>query len=205
MPTRNPEDLLEIFTLLNWAAAALGEVGKSIPQAHLDAIERIAPSLRTLRHTDGGLARFHGGGRGPEGRLDYALATSRVKTRMPDGLAMGFARLSAGRTSVIVDASSPPTGTASYNAHASTLAFELTSGRRPLIVNCGSGATFGPDWRRAGRATPSHSTLCLDGYSSARLGDADRVTALRDAGGCPEAGSHRDRTGLGPFAIRGRA
>jgi len=25
-------------------------------------------------------------------------------------------------------------------------------------------------WRRAGRATPSHSTLCLDGYSSARLG-----------------------------------
>jgi uncharacterized heparinase superfamily protein len=97
---------------------------------------------------------------------------------------MGFARLSGGRTSVIVDASPPPTGSASYNAHASTLAFELTSGRRPLIVNCGSGASFGPDWRRAGRATPSHSTLSLDGYSSARLGDAHHPLAretLEDA------------------------
>ena len=82
---------------------------------------------------------------------------------------MGFARLSAGRTSVIVDAAVPPVGRASVTAHASTLAFELTSGRRAMIVNCGSGAVFGADWRRAGRATPSHSTLCLHGHSSARL------------------------------------
>ena len=82
---------------------------------------------------------------------------------------MGYARLSAGRTSVLIDAASPPSGAASANAHASTLAFELTSGRRPLVVNCGSGTSFGPEWRRAGRATPSHSTLCLDGYSSAQL------------------------------------
>lgn len=87
---------------------------------------------------------------------------------------MGYARLAGGRTTVIVDASAPPQGAASYNAHASTLAFELTSGRRPLIVNCGSGASFGIEWRRAGRATPSHSTLCLDGYSSARLGEPAR-------------------------------
>jgi len=46
-----------------------------------------------------------------------------------------------------------------------------------MIVNCGSGATFGAEWRRAGRATPSHSTLCLDGCSSARLARADRTTA----------------------------
>jgi len=82
---------------------------------------------------------------------------------------MGFARLSGGRTSLILDASAPPKGTASHNAHASTLAFELTSGRRPLIVNCGSGKVFGEDWRRAGRATQSHSDLALDGYSSARF------------------------------------
>ena len=37
-------------------------------------------------------------------------------------------------------------------------------------MNCGSGRTFGPDWRRAGRATPSHSTLGITGYSSSRLG-----------------------------------
>ncbi|MGB3244305.1 MAG: heparinase II/III family protein [Sulfitobacter sp.] len=173
LPTRNPEELLAVFTLLTWAAAALSDAGRHAPVEHLEAIERIAPTLRSLRHSDGSLARFHGGGRGIEGWLDYALAASGVREAQAGGLAMGFARLSGGRTSVIIDAAAPPAAAASGNAHASTLAFELTSGRRPLIVNCGSGASFGLDWRRAGRATPSHSTLSLGGYSSARLGDAD--------------------------------
>ncbi len=180
IPTRNPEELLEVFTLLSWAKAALGETGHAIPADLQAAIERIAPTLRTLRHADGGLARFNGGGRGIEGRLDTSLAASGVKGRAPDGLAMGYARLSAGRTSIIVDASPPPSGKASYNAHASTLAFELTSGRRPVIVNCGSGAVFGEKWRRAGRATPSHSTLCLDGLSSSRLGARGKAELLTD-------------------------
>ena len=176
--TRNPEELLDVFTLLTWAAAALSDAGRGTPQPHLAAIERIAPTLRTLRHSDGSLARFHGGGRGAEGWLDHALASSGVRRAQPDGLSMGYARLSAGRTSVIIDASAPPSGAASANAHASTLAFELTSGRRPLIVNCGSGASFGLDWRRAGRATPSHSVLILGGYSSARLEAADKRTGI---------------------------
>ncbi|MEM7089309.1 MAG: heparinase II/III family protein [Pseudomonadota bacterium] len=167
--TRNPEELLDVFTLLSWTSAALGDLGRGTPVAQANAIKRIAPTLRSLRHADGGLARFHGGGRGIEGRLEHALAQSGVKHKAATALPMGYARLSAARTTVIVDASPPPAGAASFNAHASTLAFELTSGRRPLIVNCGSGASFGLDWRRAGRATPSHSTLCLDGYSSARL------------------------------------
>lgn len=170
IPTRNPEELLEVFTLLIWAAQALAETGRRPGAAHLAAIERVAPTLRALRHADGGLARFHGGGRGLEGRLDQALAGSGVKPAALTGLAMGFARLSGGRTSVIADAAPPPDGQASLSAHASTLAFELTSGRRAVIVSCGSGAPFGPDWRRAGRATASHSTLEIEGFSSSRLG-----------------------------------
>ena len=173
--TRNPEELLEVFTLLTWAEAALTDSARPLADAHLAAIGRVAPTLRTLRHADGSLARFHGGGRGIEGRLDHALASSGIKHRHPAGLSMGFARLSAGRTSVIVDAAVPPKGAASTAAHASTLAFELTSGRRAMIVNCGSGASFGPDWQRAGRATPSHSTLSLQGQSSARLGKPGRT------------------------------
>ena len=175
--TRNPEELLDVFTLLNWAAAALQDSGRAPGKAHLAAIAAVAPVLRALRHADGGLARFHGGGRGLEGRLDRALATSGVKAlQQQDDLAMGFARVAHGRTSLIVDAAPPPPVQASANAHASTLAMELTSGRRPLIVNCGSGATFGQNWRRAGRATPSHSTLGIEGYSSSRLGNARTAT-----------------------------
>ena len=172
IPTRNPEELLEVFTLLTWAELALAESGHRPPLALVEALERMAPCLRALRHADGGLARFHGGGRGAEGRLDQALAVTGVRPASPKAmpaLAMGFARLGEGRTTVIVDAAQPPDARAGLSAHASTAAFELTSGRRPLIVNCGSGKTFGSEWRRAGRATPSHSTLAIDGYSSSRL------------------------------------
>ncbi len=177
IPTRNPEELLEIFTLLNWAALALAESGRMARAEHIAAIERIAPTLRALRHADGGLARFHGGGRGAEGRLDQALATSGVRASTNAGLAMGYARLHGGRTTLIMDAAAPPRGEASANGHASTLAIEITSGRRPLIVNCGSGADFGEAWRKAGRATPSHSVLGIEGVSSSRLGPSHRSGA----------------------------
>ena len=168
--TRNPEALLEIFTQLTRAASVLSQAGVTVAPPHIAAIERIAPTLRSLRHADGGLARFHGGGRGAEGRLDHALAASGVRGARHSGLAMGFARLAGGRTSLIVDAAAPPPAFASQAAHASTLAFELTSARRPVIVNCGTGYPFGPEWARAGRATPSHSTLGVEGVSSSRLG-----------------------------------
>ncbi|MEM7722509.1 MAG: heparinase II/III family protein [Pseudomonadota bacterium] len=167
--TRNPEELLEVFTLLTWIAAILKETGKDPDPAVNTAILRIAPTLRSLRHADGGLARMHGGGRGVPGRLDQALAQSGVRPARVKGLAMGYARMSARQVSVVIDAAPPMVGTRSFNAHASTLAFEMTNGRSPIIVNCGSGTRFGPDWRRAGRATASHSTLSLQGYSSARL------------------------------------
>ncbi len=193
LPTRNPEELLEVFTLLIWAGQALGETGRTPGAAHLAAIERIAPSLRALRHADGGLARFHGGGRGLEGRLDRALASSGSKPHPHSSLAMGFARLARGRTTVIVDAAPPPIGAASATAHASTAAFEMTSGRRPVIVNCGSGTPFGAEWRRAGRATASHSVLSVDGTSSSRFGastrdsetfgERARITTLREFSG----------------------
>ena len=73
--------------------------------------------LRALRHADGGLARFHGGGRGAEGRLDAALANAGIKPLPSAGMAMGYVRLTGGRTSIVVDAAPPPQGSAL--AHAS--------------------------------------------------------------------------------------
>ncbi|WP_373634797.1 heparinase II/III family protein [Yoonia sp. SS1-5] len=166
---RNPEDLLQLFSLLVWTTQSLELTSRAVPDILTGAIDRIAPTLRALRHTDGGLARFHGGGRGPEGRLDAALMASKARPLDKTKRHMGYLRLAFGRTSLLVDAAQPPTGQASANAHASTLALELTSGRRPVIVNCGPGALFGGDWQRASRATPSHSTLGIDGASSSDL------------------------------------
>ena len=180
--TRNPEELLEILTLLIWVADAL-RVADWIPSAsHLDALDRIAPTLRMLRHTDGSLARYHGGGEGIEGRLDEALAQSKNRQVSKAKRAMGFGRISAGLTSIIIDAETPPEGSASLNAHASTLAIELTSGQNQVIVNAGSGARFGADWESAGRKTQSHSTLAIDNASSARFGRIMMHTIQKNEG-----------------------
>lgn len=170
--TRNPEDLLEVFILLTWVSQLLADAGHAPVPAIDAAIARIAPTLRSLRHMDGSLVRAHGGGRGAPGRLVTALVQSRMRATQVKGLAMGFARLTEGRVSVIADAAPPMLGPQSTAAHAGTLCFEMTVGDEPLIVSCGSGARFAPEWRLVGRATESHSTLSIDGYASARFGPA---------------------------------
>ncbi len=171
--TRNPEDLLGVFELLVWAAQALADRNLRVGDGLLALLDRMARALRCLRHADGGLARFHGGGRGQEGALASALALQgglgQAQAMPAVNLTMGYARLAAGRSTVIIDAAPPPLAAAAGRAHASTLAFELTSNRRPLIVSCGDGASFGAEWHRASRATASHSTLAFEGYSSARF------------------------------------
>ena len=178
IPCRNPEELLDILSLLTWARSALAEMGKITPAPVLDSIRRMASTLRTLRHSDGSLARFHGGGCGIEGRLDHALANSGVRRHGEDVSAMGFVRLLAGRTSLIIDAERPPAGS-HVLSHASTLAFEMTSGRRPLVVNCGSGVPFGAEWAKAGQTTALHSALEIDGNSSSVFDPQRRESMVR--------------------------
>ena len=174
IPSRNPEELNEIFTLLTWAAQTLQECGHQPDQRQLDAMIRIAPTLRSLRMGDGLLARFHGGGTGPEGRLDQSLADVGVHGLKREELAMGFARINAGRTLLVMDCAAPPTGRASLIAQASTLAFELSTGRRRLIVNVGPGLRFGREWQMKSRHSAAQSGLAVERTSSSRF-------AVRDA------------------------
>lgn len=179
LANRCPEALGAVFCHLERASAALQEAGQPLRAQHRQSLARIAPCLRGLRHRDGGLARFHGGGHGNTVQIDTALSgTARTGLRTA-ARPMGFVRLARGMVSVIADCAAPPVGAgAGRFAHASTLAFEATSGRRPLIVNCGAGSRFGADWQHAARNTPSHSTLTLAGQSSSRFGP------VRGAGDC---------------------
>lgn len=176
IPSRNPEHLLEVFILLSWAAQLLRDVEIDTPPPITGAMQRIAPTLRALRHMDGGLVRAHGGGRGSTGRLVAALVQSGVRPTPPQTRAMGFVRLEQSRVSVIADAAPPLLGPAATLAHAGTLGFEMTSGDEPVIVACGSGARFAPEWRIVGRATESHSTLSLEGCASSRFGPAESAS-----------------------------
>ncbi len=170
---RSPESLLESCALLVWTVEVATEAGIEAPPQLMAIVGEIAPMLRAMRHADGALPQFHGGGRGAPGRLDHCLRATPGPATTARGMALGFARMVRGRTTVIVDAAPPPAPDvapeAVANAHASTLAFEMTVARQPLIVSCGPGQGFGPIWARASRATPCHSALCLAGLSSSRL------------------------------------
>ncbi len=167
--TRNPEELLDVLSLLIQTLSVSADASRISPKRILDTVGRFTPTLRSLRHSDGGLARFQGGGRGVEGRLDHALANSGTPRRDRTGLAMGFARLSSGRTSLIMD-TAPPSTEIPGICHASIMAFEMTVGRHPLIVNCGSGIPYGVEWAKAGRLLAAHSALDVEENPSSDLG-----------------------------------
>lgn len=164
--SRNPEELAEVHLILAAAAQALEVAGAQVPEKMRGALDRMAPTLRMLRFGDGGLARFHGGGSGPEGRLDRSLSMARAPRSAPARRAMGFHRMHAGRTAVIVDVAPPP-GTGA--AHASTLGVEMSCGPRRILVSAGPGAPFGADWAEACRATAAHSALTVARSSSSRV------------------------------------
>lgn len=165
--SRAPEDLLEILSDLLTVLAALDEAEMPPGRALRDAVQALVPGLRHLRLGDGTLPRFHGGGGGAAGLLDGALSDSGVRATIHPTAWMGFARVTGGRVVAIMDCAAPAsTGPAAALAHASTLGFELTSGRRPLVVNCGPGRGAPDGWATRARETVSHATLSLDGHPS---------------------------------------
>lgn len=165
LPSRNPEALLDCAALVAWTMDAAAVARATAPPGLRHALDRAVPVLRALRHADGGLPRAHGGGTGAPGRLDLVLPAGEPAA-VAAGPAMGFARLAAGRSTLILDAAAPPPG---LEGHASTLGLEFTAGRQPLVVACGSGRRLGGDWALAGRASEAHATLVLGGLSSSRL------------------------------------
>ncbi len=162
--SRAPSELADLVTQLIWAARIIEDSGLKAGAPHLSAIARAVPVARSLRLGDGTLARFHGGDAGAPERLDQALAELRLGVQAKPRLAMGYARLIGGRVTLVMDAELPP-GT----GHAAALAFEMSIGRQPVVVNVGPGQGFGRDWSRFCRTTAAQSTVELDGRSSSRV------------------------------------
>ena len=162
IPTRSPEALAEVFTLLTFAAKLLAATGHPADPAITDALERIAPGLRALRFGNGSLARFHGGGRGVEGQLDQSLADAALRANATLTQFMGYERLSAGRITLIMDAAASP------DHHTSPLAFEMAAGRWPMLSNCGPGARQGGPWAAACAQAAAHNTLTVESQGPAK-------------------------------------
>ena len=168
---RSPAHHLAMLRDLIDLRATLHAAGRTVPSNLVTAIEAMAPMLRLYQHGDGGLALFNGSLPEQGFKVDLVLqrADARRRPRM-SAPQSGFQRLQSGRSLVILDAGPPPPPGSDRDAHAGTLAFELSVARERMIVNCGPGAADLPEpYRRLLRGTPAHSTLTLGDTNASPL------------------------------------
>ncbi|MGH6979848.1 MAG: heparinase II/III family protein [Stellaceae bacterium] len=149
---------------------ALVAANLDVPGALQSALDRAAPMLRFFRHGDNKFALFNGTNESDSPRIEQLLNRADSKGRAPVSAPyVGFQRLQAARTLVIMDVGAPPPPGADRDAHAGTLAFEMSHGKERLVVNCGAYRGPSEDWRAMTRATAAHSTLVVADHNSSQI------------------------------------
>ena len=167
---RNPETLVDLLLDLLPLRHTFAARNQLAPQPLLNAIDRMIPMLRLLRHGDGSLALFNGMSVTEPDHLATVLAYADIRGRaLLNAPHTGYQRLEGGDALVIADTGAPPPTGLSQTAHASCLAFEFSLGRERVVVNCGAPLPGRPAAREAARQTAAHSTLVIDDTSSCRF------------------------------------
>lgn len=169
---RNPEELLECFIMIN-EILKIPKTSFELTHQTFNTLtsrkEAIAPILRGLRLGNGLLTRSHGGDTGSLDLIDRCLMATSVKSKSDITKLLGFERITAGRLTLLVDCAAPLYGVMGDNSHASCLSFELTSGQRPIFVNCGPGGRFGNAFKQFCRSTQAHNTCTLENISQSQF------------------------------------
>lgn len=194
---RNPKLVLELLLDLLPLKQVYLARGMEPPQALLQAIDRIPPMLRLLRHGDGTLALFNGMGSTPVDHLTTLLFYDEARASpLQRGLVSGYERMEAKGALAIVDVGATPAPRFSAEAGAGALAFEFTIRGQRLVVNCGAPRNPADPAAQLARVTAAHSTLVLDDTSSCLFLADEGWSGRRFV-----AGWLRRR--LGPIVLRG--
>ena len=170
--SRNPEELLECFIIINEILKVI-KTQQLITKKEFETLKNrkkaIIPVLRGLRLGNGLLTRSHGGDSGSLDLIDRHITDTYLNPRPVKIKLLGFERITAGRLTLIVDCAKPVYGIQGVNSHASCLSFELTSGQRPIFVNCGPGGRFGNAFKRFCRSTQAHNSCTLGNISQSQF------------------------------------
>jgi uncharacterized heparinase superfamily protein len=173
--SRNPAVLADMLALLLPLRQSFVRVGQAPSAELVSAIDRMMLALRFHRLGDGALARFNGAGHTPLSLVSTVLRYDDVMGAIPSSAPYsGYQRLEAGGTIVLIDTGKPPASDLSAHAHAGTLAFEMSSGAVPLVVNCGVPVLASPAAALAARSTAAHSTATVNDTSSCRFVSENR-------------------------------
>jgi len=172
--SRNPADVIRTMQILILIRNAHQDVNQEPPAWVQPTLDKMGPFIKAMRHENGNLSHFSGasaeGGHGTDAVLSASEAKGKALESAPH---TGYQSLKAGNGRLIVDAGPPPAQNASQGAHASTAAFEFSSGSEHIIVNMGKAAPFGPIPELADmcRTTAAHSTLIIADRNSTKIND----------------------------------
>lgn len=168
--SRNPGVAVDLLLDLLPLKQCFMAQGRKPPDWLADAMQRMAAMLRYMQLGDRGLARFNGMGSSEVDRLATVLAYHAGSAPLPEVAApSGYVRLSRRTTIVIADGGKLPAPPFAGEAHAGTLAFEMSAGGWPLIVNAGAPGPAAQGWRRQARGTAAHSTVLVNDTASSHL------------------------------------
>lgn len=168
--SRNPDALIRLLLDLLPLRQAYAARAVSPPPQLLNAIDRMLPMLRMLRHGDGTLVLFNGMGVTAPDTLATVLAYDDPRAKaLVNAPHSGYQRVEAGPSLLIVDAGPPPPAEYSTLAHAGCLAFEFSVGTQKFVINCGAPGAGHSAARGVARMTAAHSTLVVNDTSSCRI------------------------------------
>lgn len=168
--SRNPQALSDILLDVLPLRQCFGARNMAVPDALVQAIDRMMPMMRFFRLGDGSTARFNGMGPTEIDLVATLLAYDDLRGKpVTHAAGSGYCRLTDGKAVLITDVGGPPPAPVSGSAHAGCLSFEFSDERAPVVVNCGAPPRSVSDWSMIARTTAAHSTLTLDDTSSARL------------------------------------
>ncbi|WAT17101.1 heparinase II/III family protein [Aurantiacibacter sp. MUD11] len=175
--SRSPDAQMQAIACLIDLRACYVATEREPPQMLETMLQMLVPPLLALTHGDGGLGSWQGGGATKASRLAELVEASGVRTRpLKDPRSWGYQRVTARKSTLLLDGAPPPFGRHARHGCASTLALEFSHGEHRLIVNCGGAALAGgqvPVRIEQGlRATAAHSTMVL--------GDANSTAVLID-------------------------
>lgn len=176
--SRNAADAIRTMQLLILVRSAMIDTNGDLPPWVQITLDRIAPFVRTMRHGDGAFAQI--GGVSAEGShgTDAILAASEARGKAIENAAhVGIQRLQMRTSCMIMDCGPPPKPSLSEKAHASTGAFEFSSGQDRIFVNMGPASAKGPVAQLAtlSRATAAHNTLIISDRNSSRILENGRI------------------------------
>jgi len=168
--SRSPTQTLKALELLITLDQILQIRGVEGTRSMNRAMDRLPPLIPFFTASDGGVVSFHGSGEKNADQVKtitkYAVGNSKPFGSCPH---TGFQRIDQNGSVIVMDTGGSPDHPYDVEAHLSPLAFELSSGKDRLIVNCGWSRQQQMKWRQPIRETVAHSTLTLDNKSAGKI------------------------------------